>query len=273
MTTETLEFAITVRQPWAWALAAGHKPVENRTWRPGLEHVGRLIGIHAGQHAPDNHEAADVWRALPPGAVRGDAPELVRGALIGVARLVGVVRQTPWVHGEPDGCPTRAHVYTLMQGQSVGTELPKAAALRIEPWWRGPWGWLFGEVMLLPEPIPMRGQQGLWRIPTVAAWVTNYDEDGRFQIDERKLTASDLALEQWRKARDAQSWVRMDDRFPSSDGWYDLRWPDGKERRAFLRTDGVNVPSGGASESDDPESLGLEPGWGFMLWRKAREEK
>lgn len=38
--------AISVRQPWAWSIVQGYKPVENRTWAP--RYVGPLL-IHAGQ--------------------------------------------------------------------------------------------------------------------------------------------------------------------------------------------------------------------------------
>ena len=36
---------LSIRQPWAWAIVAGFKPVENRTWKTGYR--GPLL-IHAG---------------------------------------------------------------------------------------------------------------------------------------------------------------------------------------------------------------------------------
>lgn len=41
--------ALTVKQPWAWATAAGIKPVENRAWRPSPKVIGQRIAIHAGK--------------------------------------------------------------------------------------------------------------------------------------------------------------------------------------------------------------------------------
>jgi hypothetical protein len=32
MTTPTATRTLTVRQPWAWAIARGHKDIENRSW-------------------------------------------------------------------------------------------------------------------------------------------------------------------------------------------------------------------------------------------------
>ncbi|MFD7705601.1 ASCH domain-containing protein [Streptomyces sp. NPDC059786] len=40
--------ALTVRQPWAGAIAHQTKRVENRSWRLPAKHVGTRILIHAG---------------------------------------------------------------------------------------------------------------------------------------------------------------------------------------------------------------------------------
>lgn len=70
--------AITVRQPWAWAIVSGLKIVENRTWR--TPHRGPLL-IHAGK------SEVDVGHAAVP-----EAPKLLTfGAIIGTAMLVDCV--------------------------------------------------------------------------------------------------------------------------------------------------------------------------------------
>jgi hypothetical protein len=186
--TETLTHALTIHQPCAWAICAGHKLVENRTWRPPLEMVGKLIGIHAGKGLPKS------W-SFPSDVHVPDAQHLVYGALIGVARLVGVVRACIDLTGGTGG-RFAAPSYELMHGASVGVPVRPELAARIRPWWRGPWGWLLEEAVLLPEPIPMRGQQGVWRIPPVVApatprpFVSTWTDPAGF------------ALEQWRKARE-----------------------------------------------------------------------
>ena len=38
--------AVTIRQPFAWAIAAGFKDIENRGWAPRVE-PGELIAVHA----------------------------------------------------------------------------------------------------------------------------------------------------------------------------------------------------------------------------------
>lgn len=183
---DTLTHALTIHQPYAWAVAAGHKPVENRTWRPPLEAVGKLIGIHAGL-TMDPVEG-ECWRSVPvPGP-----NTLVYGALIGVARLVGVIRadryQPSWVFHRVQG-----------RSSAIAETLSYERCQQIAPWWRGPWGWLLEEAVLLSEPIPMRGQQGLWKLPTMLDFNRGPPIAGGMAIimDPRAV-----ALEQWRKARE-----------------------------------------------------------------------
>ena len=33
------------------------------------------------------------------------------------------------------------------------------------PWFGGPVGWVLSDIIVLPEPVPCRGAQGLWDIP------------------------------------------------------------------------------------------------------------
>jgi hypothetical protein len=187
---ESLTHAITVHQPYAWALAAGHKPVENRTWRPPLWMVGRLIGIHAGKLIDGDAYHGLRWGegGLPE---RPGAKALTLGAFIGVARLVGVVFERKLDGAWPN--------YHRLNGASkaILDPLPLDLQARIRPWWRGPWGWLLEEAVLLPEPIPMRGQQGLWRISGSFSG-PSYDEE----VGAWPMTYAAWALEQWRKARE-----------------------------------------------------------------------
>ncbi len=70
--------ALTVRQPWAWAIVAGLKDIENRTW--ATRRRGRIL-IHAGRL--DDAEALREFPAELP------APgELLRGYIIWSVELV-----------------------------------------------------------------------------------------------------------------------------------------------------------------------------------------
>jgi hypothetical protein len=86
--------ALTVRQPWAAAIAHGPKRIENRSRPIPAKHLGTTILIHAGQ-------AEDV-NALPANMTR-DWPRHW-GAIIAVAGLISCHQDTgccrPW--GFPD---------------------------------------------------------------------------------------------------------------------------------------------------------------------------
>jgi hypothetical protein len=87
--------------------------------------------------------------------------------------------------------------YLRMIGRGPVVEpVSVATAERIRPWWRPgtKWGLLLDEAVALPEPIPMRGAGGVWRI--TATW-----------NDEFRGAAhpvAELAQEQWRKGRAAR---------------------------------------------------------------------
>lgn len=60
--------ALTIRQPWAGAIAHQTKRVENRTWQLPIKHEGARILIHAGAQ-PDRDarvygEHLDVYSAV-----------------------------------------------------------------------------------------------------------------------------------------------------------------------------------------------------------------
>lgn len=81
-----MSIALTIRQPWAWAVVAGHKDVENRSWPTNYR--GTLY-IHAAKR----HEAhADDVLALDHGLRL--PPSLVYGALIGTVEIVDCVRDS-----------------------------------------------------------------------------------------------------------------------------------------------------------------------------------
>lgn len=76
--------ALTIRAPWAWAIAQGWKRVENRSWSTRFR--GR-IAIHAAVSKESDDDAAATFAALgiePPS-------EFVRGAIIGTVELVDIL--------------------------------------------------------------------------------------------------------------------------------------------------------------------------------------
>lgn len=144
--------AITVKQPWAWAIARGGKMIENRS--QGTKYRGPLL-VHAGKAWSDRGAADGRVRAAWPGreaaplarsvcvvgADRALHPVFHSGAVIAVAQLVD---------SHPDaGCcrPWGESSYT----EAGGRERTAVHHLVLE------------DVVALPEPVPCRGALGLWR--------------------------------------------------------------------------------------------------------------
>ena len=114
---------ITLYQPMAWAIAAGHKRIENRRWKPwgGVTH----LAVHAGQKYDRRY--VDFIEGL--GVAVPERAELVFGAVIAVARLAGYVEVSsdPWFTGpygwlladvvavEPIACPGALGLWQLPQ--------------------------------------------------------------------------------------------------------------------------------------------------------------
>ena len=92
--------ALSVRQPWAWAIAAAGKDVENRTWR--TDYRG-LIAIHASARPDDSWQlpGLDLIRAYQVG---GSA--VACGAIVAVARVLSAAGSVPG--GPPKGSTTGA---------------------------------------------------------------------------------------------------------------------------------------------------------------------
>lgn len=94
--------ALSIRQPWAWAILHAGKDIENRDWRPanpGLRFRGRFL-IHASLHVASTYTDLAVIRDLG----GKDTPALAgmpRGGIVGEAEIVDVVRDhdSPWFFG------------------------------------------------------------------------------------------------------------------------------------------------------------------------------
>lgn len=154
--------ALTVQQPWAWAIFNG-KPVENRT--QAWSYRGPLA-IHAGKRwsgrgARDERVIranlaalqADGWRPLDFGdtlarqiaqGIPANGRVDHRGAIIGVTQLVDV-------HPETGGCcqPWGEQSY-VEHGGRVRKVIVHLVLER---------------PVLLDQPIPCRGALGLWTPP------------------------------------------------------------------------------------------------------------
>ncbi len=152
--------AITVYQPWASLIAVGAKKYETRSW--ATNYRGQ-IAIHAGKKPFTTNEYTDG--ELYPFAYALNLPDIYSfdtlplGAVIATADLVE--------------CWTVERTWrgSLGEGQILEIGTKEQQGLRIYhadrevyfgDWTPGRFAWELVNIKMLPEPIPVRGQQGLW---------------------------------------------------------------------------------------------------------------
>ncbi|NUS82701.1 MAG: ASCH domain-containing protein [Streptomyces sp.] len=147
MTTATgTHRGLTIRQPWAFAIAEGFKTVENRTRRTnyrgsllihaGLKHDGTVPIVRYSRDAAirldDLGGSGNFYeaRAAVPSVLYQPHPTLALGAVIATARLTGC-------HEAADGC--------------------------CAPWgFPDQWHWELADVQPLQRAIAKAGALGLW---------------------------------------------------------------------------------------------------------------
>jgi hypothetical protein len=133
--------ALTLRYPWAWAIAFAGKDVENRTWKPPASAFGTRIAIHAGR-------TADEWDFDACGTACREAgfdppTDWPRGVIICTTVLAG------WVEAS----------------EYAGIDEATAERSRNSAWFSGTVGWVLRDVQVLRTPIPRKGALGLWTLP------------------------------------------------------------------------------------------------------------
>jgi hypothetical protein len=142
--------ALSIRQPWAWAVVNGYKPVENRARDIAHGYRGPLL-IHAGQDLVTELDDALTAMAIAMRAA-GDDPDdipamhsLPRGGFVGSATLIGVVNGRA-ARDAPVG--------------NAGVTYALAAARR-SPWFSGPVGLVLADAHPMTL-VPWPGQLGLF---------------------------------------------------------------------------------------------------------------
>lgn len=127
--------AITLYQPWASLIADGRKTFETRSW--DTRYRGP-IAIHAGQRVDAEYAVACGYK--PEG--------LPRGAIVAVARLVGII--------------------TTEQAQRTFDDTMPFARAREEfshgDYSLGRFAWELADVRAIPA-LWIPGRQGLWDVP------------------------------------------------------------------------------------------------------------
>lgn len=131
---DSIEYALTLHQPWGTAVVLGHKSIENRKWAPHQKVIGKRIWIHAG----NVYDPAGEVFCRERGRIY-TKDQVQHGAIIGSVDVVGYVKL-----GE-------------------GSLWSENAWVLNDPWFFGPFGWILKNPTRLRVSVPCRGYQTLWR--------------------------------------------------------------------------------------------------------------
>lgn len=162
--------ALTIWQPWASLIACGAKQYETRSW--ATKYRGP-IAIHAAMKDPCKlpllgKEALE--QAVREEIDAGRCPEwyfMPRGKIIATAELVNV-----WHIVYRPGPDVDKARHIGIGAESLTTDkhhphfgdyfVPTEKEIALGDWTPGRYAWELANVRLLPEPIPIKGKQGLW---------------------------------------------------------------------------------------------------------------
>lgn len=138
--------ALTIDALWAWAILAGHKQVENRTWTTSFR--GRLA-IHAGKNASRDGDALRLFDRLDITPPSHEVLADLRGRILGTVELVDCVAYAAGAAPPPKDVAD-----------------PQNGTVAADPFATGPWCWLLQDARWLPQPVEYAGQLGLWNWPS-----------------------------------------------------------------------------------------------------------
>lgn len=147
--------ALTVQQPWAWAIVHGGKDVENRTQAWGYRGP---LAIHAGQRLSERGLASPlVQEATGYASEFGDdpAPYVARGAILGVVDLVDVHSSVTCIDAEGAMCSPWAE-FQYDEHRAGKPDRRRRDIVHL----------VLANPRPLAEPVPCRGALGLWTVPT-----------------------------------------------------------------------------------------------------------
>lgn len=177
--------ALTLKQPWPWALChAGMDVLNMRREFTGV--IGERIGIHAGKQwdgsaicwpatAPDPYETDINGNGTTRGVmgIAGGANQFQPfGAVVAVAIITGQHRCRIWF----DSLGVGFYACDTTRSEAIGARHllnhNRDLELTCSPWAIPPvnagyphkpmWHWEIADVRPLTEPVPAKGRRGLW---------------------------------------------------------------------------------------------------------------
>ena len=159
---------ISVKQPWAYLLCAGIKPIENRTWELPEKYKGKRVLIHASAKWDDRHRnmshlfTNDQWEAMDENTRR-----IMAGGVLDTSAIIGSVVFTDSVINHQSVWAEKTHMAKLGEH-----ELPSCLYNPYKPIYN----WVASDPILFDKPIAAKGKLSFWDFPNIGC---EQDEDGK----------------------------------------------------------------------------------------------
>lgn len=167
---------LSILQPWASLVVHGHKKIETRSWN--TKYRGELL-IHAsmGKQYKKIHESDQLYNHYFQLLRHGMPPmdHLPLGAIIGKVNLEAVI---PSENIDASGDP-------FQQSMLINSDRTKfasnVATISLQEYAFGNYenlrfGWLLSDPILFKEPIPCKGQLGIWNLPNELESIVNKED-------------------------------------------------------------------------------------------------
>lgn len=169
--------ALTIYQPWASLIMCGAKPYEFRGWSPRERGgayatlIGQRIAIHASQKAVDRKSVREIISDLYAGGERAAMRCLHADKAIPILeRALEQDHTLPMTkqHGDlPWSCVLGTAVLgEPRNGYDIAEEFGLPHVNDSDRDEHANFGWPMLDIELWNMPIPMRGAQGFWNMPT-----------------------------------------------------------------------------------------------------------
>lgn len=129
--------ALTIQDPWMWAITEMDKRIENRTWKPPLSAIGKTIALHVSKK-PDPAGIGSIYRITN----KIVTVEYRYGKIVATAKVLG------WIDAN---CQTASS--------------PELLKFMDDKWFFGPIGWVLDDVKKV-NIVDCKGALGLWDVPS-----------------------------------------------------------------------------------------------------------
>lgn len=133
--------AISIKQPWAYLIAAGIKDIENRTWKCPGKYIGERVLIHASKtqyETPMYLLTDEQYDSIKQEKRIEINNSLEYGCIIGSIEIVDCVVNHPSIWAEKTNLPEQ------LSNECI-------------------WNWVLANPILFDEPIlNVKGKLGFW---------------------------------------------------------------------------------------------------------------